>query len=313
MSAVFHAIGVFFDHLSNVGFEALGLALVCQFVKLCCVSTAWRNIVAASYPEARVRWRSVFGAMLARVGVNAVVPARGGDAAGLVILKHRLGGSSYATLASTLVALTLFDSLVAFCLLVFAITSGELPSHSILGRLPGFDFNWLFAHLHEALIALGLFLLVALLLLLWYAEQLFGLRRRIARGFAIFSDRRRYLRRVAVWQVGDWTLRLATIFFFLRAFHIPATLHNAVLVQVTQSLAVLLPISPSGIGTEQALLLYSFSGKASRTALLSFSVGMRVTLSLFNACLGFGAILVMLRTLRWRQHVEADPDVLAGR
>jgi uncharacterized membrane protein YbhN (UPF0104 family) len=313
MSAVLHEIGVFFGHLADVGWGALGLALVCQFVKLCCVSRAWRNIIAASYPEARLRWRSVFGAVLARVGVNAIVPARGGDAAGLLVLRHRLAGSSYATLASTLVALTLFDSVVAFCFIVYALATGELPGHSVLGRLPGFDFKWLFAHLRGTLIAIGLLLFVLLLVLLWYAEQLLGFRRRIARGFAIFSDRRRYFRRVAVWQTADWSLRLATIFLFLRAFHVPATLHNAVLVQVTQSLAVLLPISPSGIGTEQALLLYTFSGKASRTTLLSFSVGMRVTLSLFNAVLGLGAILVMLRTLRWRQHVEADRDAVAER
>jgi uncharacterized protein (TIRG00374 family) len=151
------------------------------------------------------------------------------------------------------------------------------------------------------------------IVLLWYAEQLFEFRRRIARGFAVFGDKTRYLKRVAPWQVADWLLRLATIFFFLRAFHVPATLHNAVLVQVTQSLAVLFPISPSGIGTEQALLLYIFSGTAPKTTLLSFSVGMRISLIVFNALLGFGAILVMFRTLRWRQRVQADPEAVAER
>jgi hypothetical protein len=66
------------------------------------------------------------------------------------------------------------------------------------------------------------------------------------------------------------------------------------------------PFSPAGIGTEQAFLLYVFRGLASRTALLSFSVGMRVTLIVVNATLGFGAILLTLRTLRWRRIVEAD-------
>jgi uncharacterized membrane protein YbhN (UPF0104 family) len=140
---------------------------------------------------------------------------------------------------------------------------------------------------------------------------MFEFRRRLARGFAVFSDFGDYLRHVAVWQAADWCLRLVTIFFFLRAFHVPATLHNAILVQVTQSLAVLFPISPSGIGTEQALLLYTFAGKAARTVLLSFSVGMRVTLIIFNAALGFSAILVTMRTLHWRQHVQADRDAVA--
>ena len=78
------------------------------------------------------------------------------------------------------------------------------------------------------------------------------------------------------------------------------------LVQVTQSLAVLFPISPSGIGTEQALLLYIFRGVTSRTSALSFSVGMRVTLIIVNATLGLGAVLLMVRTLRFRAVVDAE-------
>jgi uncharacterized membrane protein YbhN (UPF0104 family) len=311
MSAVLHDIHVFFNHLTDVGWTALGLALLCQFLKLCCVSRAWRNIIAAAYPERLVRWRSVFGAYLARVGVNAIVPARGGDAVGLFIAKHRVEGSTYPTLASTLVALTLFDFVLASSFIGYALVSRQLPGSSVLARLHAFDFHWFFAHLRGTLIVLGVIVFVVLLVLLWFAEDLFEFRRRVARGFAVFSDFGHYLRHVAVWQLADWSLRLVTIFFFLKAFHVPATFHNAVLVQVTQSLAVLFPISPSGIGTEQALLLYTFAGKAAKTVLLSFSVGMRVTLIVFNALLGFGAILVMLRTVHWRQRVQADRDAVA--
>jgi uncharacterized membrane protein YbhN (UPF0104 family) len=309
VSGVVHDIGVFFHHLADVGWTALGLALACQFLKLCCVSRAWRNILAASYPDAKVRWRSIFGALLARVGVNAIVPARGGDALGLFIVKRRIEGSRYPTLGATLIALTLFDSVVASCFIVYALAAGELPGSSVLARLHAFDFHWFFGHLRETLIVIGVILLVVLLLLLWFAEQLIGFRERVVRGFAVFGDKTYYLRHVAVWQVADWSLRLVTIYFFLRAFHVPATFHNAILVQVTQSLAVLFPISPSGIGTEQALLLYTFAGKAAKTVLLSFSVGMRVTLIIFNALLGFGSILLMLRTLHWRRRVEADRAV----
>ena len=313
MDAVFHNIGVFFGHLAAVGWASLGLALCCHFVKLACVSRAWRNIIAASYPEDDVPWRTVWGAILARVGINAVIPARGGDVAGLFLVKRRVEGSTFATLATSLVALTLFDFVAASCFIVYALAAGELPGRTVLSRLPGFDFGWLFEHFRGALITVAIVLLVLVILLLWFAEQLFEFRRRIARGFAVFGDKTRYLRHVVPWQVADWLLRLATIFFFLRAFHVPATLHNATLVQVTQSLAVLFPISPSGIGTEQALLLYIFSGTASKTTLLSFSVGMRVSLIVFNALLGFGAILVMFRTLKWRQRVEADPEAVAER
>jgi len=236
---------------------------------------------------------------------------RGGDAVGLFIAKRRIEGATYPTLGATLVALTLFDSVLASCFILYALASGELPGSSVLAHLHAFDFHWFFAHLQGTLIAIGLILLALLLLLLWFAEHLIGFWKHVSLGFSVFADKTHYLRHVALGQAADWSLRLVAIFFFLRAFHVPATLHNAILVQVTQSLAVLFPISPSGIGTEQALLLYTFAGKAAKSVLLSFSVGMRVTLIIFNALLGFGAILLMMRTLHWRQHVEADRDAVA--
>jgi uncharacterized membrane protein YbhN (UPF0104 family) len=76
-------------------------------------------------------------------------------------------------------------------------------------------------------------------------------------------------------------------------------------VQVTQSLSTILPLTPAGIGTEQGLLVYVFSGTASASKVLSFSVGMKLVLMTVNLVLGFGAIALMLRTLRWR-HVLAE-------
>src|SRR5262249_41805281 len=111
---------------------------------------------------------------------------------------------------------------------------------------------------------------------------------------------------VAPWQLLDWTLRLVTVFFFLRAFHIPATVHNALLVQVSQSLATIFPISPAGIGTEQALLVYIFRNVTTKSLALSFSVGMRVTLIIVNAIVGFTAILLMTGTLNGGRQAEAD-------
>jgi uncharacterized protein (TIRG00374 family) len=118
---------------------------------------------------------------------------------------------------------------------------------------------------------------------------------------------------VATWQAVDWACRLATIFFLLRAFHLPATLHAALLVQVTQSLATLVPLTPGGIGTEQGLIVYVFAGKASKAAILSFSVGMKIVLSTVNLVIGFSAIALMLRTLRWRRVLEERAPDLADR
>jgi uncharacterized membrane protein YbhN (UPF0104 family) len=306
--AVFHNIGVFFAHLAEVRWEALAIGIGFHCLRLLALSRAWRNAVKAAYADERVPWRTMVGAQLAGVGVNAIVPARGGDVVKLFLARRRIPASSYPTLASTIVLLTLFDSVVAGCLLLWAAVTGRLPGSHLLGRLSSFDFRWFFAHPGTGFTIIGLVALALLLLLLWYAEQIPDFLERLTQGFAILRDKRAYLRRVALFQAVDWSLRLIAIYWFLRAFDLPATVHNAFLVQVSQSLATLLPLSPSGIGTEQAFLVYLLRGEASKTSLLSFSVGMRITLIVTNAVLGFTALFLMLRTFRWRSRVEADPD-----
>jgi uncharacterized membrane protein YbhN (UPF0104 family) len=70
---------------------------------------------------------------------------------------------------------------------------------------------------------------------------------------------------------------------------------------VTQSLSTILPLTPSGIGTEQALSVYVLAGQASRSALLSFSVGMEIILTVWNVVLAVVSLALMLRTLRWKR------------
>jgi uncharacterized membrane protein YbhN (UPF0104 family) len=308
IDSVFHAIGVFFGHLAAVEWTWLAIGVACQFGKLLAVSRAWRNIVKAAYPEQAVPWLTMFGAYVAGTGVNAVIPARGGDVVRLFLAKRRIDGATYTTLISTSLLQTLFDMVVASCIIVWALTQGVLPGLNVLRspNLPSLDYGWAFRHQTAGLILFGLLLLFGTALVAWLAERVDEFRAKVAQGFAAFGDRSYYVRSVVPWQLLDWALRFATVFFFLRAFGIPATVHNALLVQVSQSLATVFPFSPAGIGTEQALLVYAFRDVAPRTVALSFSVGMRVTLITVNAIIGFTAILLMTGTLRVRRAAEAD-------
>lgn len=306
--AVLHAIGVFFDHLASVDWKWLALGIGCHLCKLAAVSRAWRNIIKAAYPDRPVRWRQMFGAYVAGTGVNAVIPARGGDVVRLFLAKRRIEESTYTTLVSTSLLQTLFDMAVAGCFVLWAITQNVLPGINVLRSpsLPSLDYGWAFRHPTAGLILFGLLLLFGTALVAWIAERVEEFKAKVAQGFAAFSDRSYYLRRVVFWQLVDWSLRLVTVFFFLRAFGMPATLRNALLVQVSQSLATIFPVSPAGIGTEQALLVYIFRHVTSKSMALSFSVGMRVTLIVVNAVVGFTAILLMTGTLHVRRAAEAD-------
>jgi uncharacterized membrane protein YbhN (UPF0104 family) len=308
MGAFTHALDVFFNRLAAVEWQALATALFFHFLKTLALSRAWRNIIADAYPGARVRWRGIYGAYIAGAGVSAVVPARGGEALKLFLVKRQVDGATYTTLASTLVLMTAFDFVVAFCLFVWALSLGVLPGFDVLPRLPAFDTGWILEHPRVSGFVVGALVIGGLLATGWAYARFRAFQRRVTQGFAVVRDRPRYLRRVALWQALDWSLRLVAIYWFLRAFGLPANLHNAVLVQVAQNLSGFFPFSPSGIGTEQALLAYIFRGEFPTGALLSFSVGMRLTLVVTNVALGFVAIAIMLRTVHWRRIVDARPE-----
>jgi uncharacterized membrane protein YbhN (UPF0104 family) len=301
VSEFFHAVGVFFDHLASVGWAALAIALGLHFAKVVLRTFAWRNILAAAYPGERVRWRPVLGAYIAGVGVNSIVPGRGGDLVKLYIVRHRVPGTTYTTLASTLLAETLLDMVLSLSLFLWALTQGVLPSLHVLPHIPAFDWGWLFRHgqLTATVIAL---LTIAVLWFAWWAPRhIRDFRQRIGRGLAILRDRRRYLKEVASWQLLSWVLRIASLYWFLRAFHVHASVHNALLAQVVDSLSTLLPFSPGGAGTKQGLLVYVLRGQASGSTLLAFSVGQYVAITLFNVAVGAVAIYALMRTLRLRE------------
>jgi uncharacterized membrane protein YbhN (UPF0104 family) len=305
---VLHALDVFFTHLASVEWKWLAIGVLAQLGKLVAVSRAWTNIVRAAYPRERVRWLTMFGAYVAGTGVNAIVPARGGDVVRLFLAKRRIDHSTYTTLVSTSLLQTLFDMVVASCFVVWALTQNVLPGIDVIKSpsLPALDYGWAFRHPTIGLVLALLLVLLGAALIAWIAERVEEFKAKVAQGFAALADRHYYLTRVVPWQLLDWGLRLVTVFFFLRAFHIPATVYNALLVQVSQSLATILPISPAGIGTEQGLLIYIFRNVTSKSLALSFSVGMRITLIVVNAIVGFTAILLMTGTLHVRRQAEAD-------
>jgi uncharacterized protein (TIRG00374 family) len=304
--AVLDAIEVFFENLAAVDPEPLALAVLCHLVKLLAVTRAWRNILADAYPRERVRWRPLFGAYIAGVGINAIVPARGGDVVKLYLARRAVPGSTYTTIASTLLVQSIFDVVAASILLLWAVQLGVLPGLDVLSALPSFDFSWLFGRPQTAAALVGALFVALVFLAVWLEQHVTAFRARLGQGFRVLHDRPRYVRRVVLWQAADWALRIATVYFFLRAFDVHADLQNALLGQVANSLSTILPISPGGIGTEQALIVYVLSGEAAASALLSLSVGKRLTLTVVNVALGFAALFLMLRTFRFRRLVASE-------
>jgi uncharacterized protein (TIRG00374 family) len=312
VGAFFHAVGIFFHHLTEVKWTALGIALACHVIKLVFRAGAWKNILDASYPGNTLRFRSALGAYIAGVGVNSIAPARGGDLVKLYLVKHRLPEARYPTLASTLVVETIFDFFVAGGLMVWALSIGVLPTHQVYSRIPTVDWKFVLRHQQASLIALGLLVVAAVVLYFWSRQRVVDFWDRVKLGFAILRDRRAFFLGVIVPQAISWLFRIAALYFFLEAFRVPASIHNALLVQVVDSLATLFPATPGGAGTKQGLIAFVFRGKGySQTLLLAFSVGMNIAQTIANLVLGLAAIGLMAKTLSFkklRQRSRAEQD-----
>ena len=306
MRSLFNAIEAFFENFAEISWVPLVLAVACHLARIVARSRAWRNVIAAAYPDARVEWRQVFGAYAAGIGANALLPGRGGDVLRLYIVKHRVEGSTYPTLASTLIADGVFDFVAASLLILWALSSGILPGSNVLPVLPGSDWLWVFHNPTQSLVIAGFFFALGLVVVGLYFPRITAFWDRVGQGLAILRTPRRYLRQVALWDAVDWLLRLTAIFFFLRAFELPATLFNTLAYQVAARLGTALPLTPGGIGTEQALLVYVFSDVSSASKILSFSVGVKLITIAVNVTLGTIAVALMLGSVRWRHRVEAD-------
>ena len=305
---ILDGVDAFLDQLGSVHFLPLALAIGCHLLKLACTSRAWRNVLAAAYPEERVRWISIYGAYLAGVGINAIIPARAGDAVRIVLAHRAIPNSTYTTVVSSTLVLSFFDFFAASLFLTWAVTLGLLPGLDVLSRLDSFDFAWILSRPLLFDLAIAGTIVVIGLVAVWVAGHVAEFRDRFAQAFRVLSPPTRYLRTVVPWQVADWSLRLLTIWFMLAAFGIRQTLENTGLVQVSTSVSTLFPITPAGVGTEQAFLLYVLKGVAAASVLLAFSVGAKLTITLTNVVAGFTAIALTLRTVRFRKALGPPPE-----
>jgi uncharacterized membrane protein YbhN (UPF0104 family) len=288
MGDLWHAAGDVIDRFGGVDPRLVIAALSLHVANHLLRSVAWRNVLSAAYPTARVPLLGVASAYALGVALNAVLPARGGDAAKVALVRMRIGGSSVPTIAATMSVVVLFDLAAATLLVLAVCLTGALP---FAPQLPtSASPLWIAA----AVVAAAASVLLGRRL----RGPLRRLRAQVVQGGAILRTPARYLRRVALVQAGAWTCRIGVVFCLLAAFGLQATVPRAALVMVLCGASTLVPLTPGGAGTQQVILAYALSQVATAAAILSFSVGMQAGVTAVNALLGLLAGMVAFRTLR---------------
>lgn len=294
--SLYHSTGLLLRSLGGVSPVALALALAFHLAKLGTRARAWHNIVRAAYPADRLGFRDTLAAFVAGVGVDAVVPARAGELVRLGLLRARLASSTFPGLVSTLLAESAFDAVLTVVVMAIAIGLGlgaGLPGSAAIIGLVG-------RHgLIAALAGSGVGLAAG-----WLG---FRLRARVRafllearRGLAVFAQPTKYVRTVASWQALGWALRVASVYCFLVAFHVPASLGAALLVVAVQLVVAAVPVTPGGAGPQQAILVLALSATAAVTV-LGFGIGMQAATMMSDVVLGGGSLIFLTGSLHWRR------------
>ena len=304
LDAFWNAVETFSSNLAAVHWGALLFALLLHLGHMCARSRGWFNTLRAAYPHEPIQWRRILGSYVAGVGVNSVLPARGGDVVKIYLAKHSIPSSTYPAVTSSFFVESIFDISIGSLVMLFALTQGVLPSLPSLPDIGAFDLSFWADHPRFALFTITFFTVGLLVLFAVLSIRAVVFWRRVRQGVVILTDFPRYLRQVAAWQAVAWVLRFFSFYFFLEAFNIGGSVENALLVMSVQALSTLTPFTPGGAGAQQALLVYVFRGKASRTSVLAYSVGQQIALAAFNVAAALIALFYMAGTTDFRSVIR---------
>jgi len=281
--------------LADASFALLAVAVALHAAKLTARARAWHNIARAAYPDERLRFRHSLGAYFCAAGTNALLPARPGELLKLALVRRKAPGTAYQGLASTLLTESVFDSVVGALAVVAAIGLGWGLGGSVPAPVAFVAGHpWLMGAVTAIALGGG-----------WLLRRPVGLRLKkltvgASRGFRVLHRPGQYARTVVSWQIAALGLRVASILCFLAAFHVPATIQTTFLVLAVQSLANLVPLTPNGAGTQQALLVMALGASAGAASVVGFGAGAQLATVLADVVLAVVSLVLMTGSLRWR-------------
>ncbi|WP_370552397.1 MULTISPECIES: lysylphosphatidylglycerol synthase domain-containing protein [unclassified Conexibacter] len=246
---------------SSPAWVIAGLALMCLSIVV--RSVAWRAILRAALPSARVGRRDVLGGTSVGVLLSATLPARLGEPARALVVSRRIGGLQrdvLPTVAGTIVSQALLNVLALILLgVVMAASLGSSGDH-----------GGVLVALAVAPLALAAAVLLAPALLRAGARsrrarsveaRLRAAMTRVRDGLRVFRNPRLGAKAAAM-QLLAWAIQWSSCYLLLVALGLDADAGAAaaagVLFAVNVTAAV--PITPSNLGVFQAACVAVLSG-----------------------------------------------------
>ena len=161
----------------------------------------WWHILRVSYPDAEtLRYRDVVAAYFAGSGLNAVVPARGGDVMKLYMVKQRIPDGHYPTLVGSFVPEGLFETACGLGLLIWALARGFIPVPTSRLELPTLDVTFVIRHPILSAIIVASLIAIVVFLIPWLRRNADSFMERLKLGLVVLRRPLDYLEHVVSWQ-----------------------------------------------------------------------------------------------------------------
>jgi uncharacterized membrane protein YbhN (UPF0104 family) len=278
-----------FGRIGDVSIYWLVLALALKTAESAFIGLGWRNILRAAYPGSGLSFKTAWGASQGGTAINAVTPAQAGTAAMIGIFRTSIPGSSVAGVTSATVVQSLFFTAAS---VVIVILVAIFRPRTVSKGTPSDETGGFFAS-HPILVPIILVLVAAVLYFLWprLKPRLLNTWHKAKQGAAIFRDRRRYAREVALPSAASYCCRIGVNVVFMAAFSIPITAFTVFLVASSHMLSGLFALTPGGVGQTQALDIATLRGRASSGDIAAFSITQDSVMTIWNVVLG---LIVML-------------------
>jgi hypothetical protein len=302
MSVIRDFIADFGNAFSHVVVWALLLGILAHLLQPAAKSHAWRNMLAVSFPNAKVRWRDAYGAYLIKSGAGTFLPMHGDDAVRVAVMKDRAEGVPTAGIAASAGAETLYDVLLTAGLLLVSAWLGA----SVL------DWHAIAAHPAKPLIVLTMVIVAIAAAIVALRKRYKGVGDELRQGLAIFRQPKAYFRTVFPWQALAFALELAGLYLLLVAFGLGETITVVVLIRTAQRVTVSLP-GFLETGSQQAMIVAILTaGGHTAGQALGFGFGSKVTTAGLDVLMALAAARIMLGPLHLRDRIAQKLHYRSG-
>lgn len=273
--------------LAGVEWTWAGAALAANAVSILLRGSAFAIVLREALPGGGPALRHVMASFAAGVMTNALLPARAGEVARLVVLAPHLpsGNGAWLTAGGAIFAHHLLDAVPQAGVVAFVVYETGIP----LWAIPPLALT----------VGAGTVLLLAAVV--WVRRRglvetrggtgrVATLARRLEVGLTVYRSPAPALAALLL-QIGGWTAELGGILFAFRAFGIDAPLASAGAVLLLSNIATLLPFWPGNVGVFQAAVAAPLlaSGVGLAHALL-FGIGLQAIEVTIAIALGIPAL-----------------------